>query len=120
MSQKDALKHIPREGFVKLTRDPAPSIDGSQRAALIRKGNELFNAGNIDAAKRIFLTARYGDGLTRIGDIYLDREEPLEALRMYWLAPAPDKVEKLIEKITLVVQSWMTEEEGTDEKRRTT
>jgi hypothetical protein len=108
---------MPREGFIKLTRGVMPDLAGPQRIALIRKGNELFNAGKIEAAKRVFLTAKYGDGLGRVGDYCLEHGDPLEALRMYWLAPAPDKVAKLIERISSVVQSWMNEGEGVDEKR---
>lgn len=119
MIPDDALKHIPREGFIKLTRDSAPAITAEQRTALIRKGNELFNNGQVEQAKRVFLTARYGDGLARVGDYYFGRDEHLEALRMYWLAPAPDKVERLIEKMTSVVQKWMREGEGSNEKRGT-
>ena len=109
MSYEEALKHIPLEGFIKLTK-PEVTVTGSDRTALIRKGNELFNAGAIEQAKRVFITALYGDGLNRVGDYYLDQENHLEALRMYWLAPSPDKVEKLIEKITSVVQEWVSEE----------
>ncbi len=119
MTSNDAMKHIPREGFVKLSGDAVPTMSGEQRAALIRKGNELFNGGRIEQAKRVFLTVRYGDGLSRLGDYYFEHDEHLEALRMYWIAPAPDKVEKLIEKMASVVQKWLTEEEGSNEKRGT-
>ena len=119
MNRDNILQHIPREGFLKLSREPSIELSGSDRTALIRKGNELYNAGEIEKAKRVFLTAKYGDGLGRVGDYYYEHDKPLEALQMYWIAPAPDKVEKLIEKITLVVQSWLGDEEGSDEKRGT-
>ena len=118
MKHDEALSKIPAEGFIKLYRDSAPQISSSQRTALVRKGNELFNAGRIEQAKRVFITARYGDGLSRVGDVYFEQNRTLDALRMYWLAPAPDKVEKLIEKISSVVQTWMAEEEGTYEEGR--
>ena len=118
MNREEILQRIPREGFLKLPRDSSSTLSGSQRTALIRKGNALYNAGYIEKAKRVFITARYGDGLGRVGDYYIDHDEPLEALRMYWMAPAPDRVEKMIEKIALVIQSWIGgEEEGRDEKR---
>ena len=100
------MEDIPKEGFIKLTA-PDAVVSGSDRAALIRKGNALFNAGNIEQAKKIYVTTRYGDGLSRVGDHYLDNDKPLEALQMYWIAPAPDKVEKLVEKFAHVVQSWI-------------
>ena len=115
MIERDALKNIPQEGFIKFGYTDSPPLSPSQRTALVRRGNALFNAGEIEKAKRVFLTTRYGDGLGRVGDYYFEHNQPLEALRMYWLAPAPDKVEILIEKVTSVVHSWLQEEEGTDE-----
>lgn len=109
MGIEESLKHIPREGLLKISRSKA-SIDATQRVALIRKGNELFNAGRIDQAKRIFITTGYGDGLTRIGDYYYNEDEPLEALRMYWLAPSPRKIENMMERIAAVVQKWLGED----------
>ena len=101
------LKNMPREGFIKFGKDPSPPLTSTQRTTLIRKGNELFNSGRIEEAKRIFLTAQYGDGLGRVGDYYFERQQPLEALKMYRLAPAPDKAEKLVERMSLVVRSWL-------------
>ncbi len=112
MSSYKALEKMPREGFLKVLRDERVELSNQQRTALIRKGNELFNAGEIEKAKRVFLTAGYGDGLSRIGDHYYKEDRPLEALRMYWLAPAPDKRERLVEKLSSIVQTWLVEDEG--------
>ncbi len=118
MSVEESLKHIPKEGLLKITRSRQAPIDGPQRVALIRKGNEFFNAGKINQAKRIFITTGYGDGLTRIGDYHYSKEEPLEALRMYWLAPSPKKIEYLMERITAIVQKWLSEEgKGKNEQK---
>lgn len=92
-------------GFIKTTDRPA--LDGSQRAALIRKGNELYNSGQIDAAKRVFLTTRYTDGLRRLGDYYYEKNDILEAFRMYWLAPDQRKVDYLVERMAGVVREWL-------------
>lgn len=100
-------------GFLKTGDQPA--LDSSQRVALIRKGNELFNAGKYDQAKRVFLTTRYTDGLIRLGDYYYNQKQTLEAFRMYWLAPDRGKSEHMIERMALVVRGWLTqdrEEEG--------
>jgi len=110
------LKGIPREGFLKISLDRQVQFSSAERTALIRKGNELFNAGQIEAAKKIFITTRYGDGITRIGDYYQEKRNPLEALRMYWIAPAPQKRERLLEKAAEVVRSWMTEGLGKNER----
>lgn len=96
-------------GFVKTASPSGPSLSAQQRTILIRKGNELFNAGNIEQAKRIFVTAHYTDGIIRIGDYHMKHSDPLEALRMYRLAPERAKSEYLIERMAGVVRSWLKE-----------
>ena len=54
------------EGFIKVTDSPVTGILPEQKVALNRKGNELFNSGKIEQAKRIFITTGYSDGLTRV------------------------------------------------------
>jgi hypothetical protein len=96
-------------GFIK-TRSPAPpELSGEQRSALVRRGNELFNRGAVEDAKRIFVTVGYTDGLIRLGDHYMKRNEPLEAFRMYWLAPDKQKADYLIERMAGVVRNWLKE-----------
>jgi hypothetical protein len=95
------------QGFLKTT---APGrLSGEQRSALIRKGNMLFNEGDIAQARRIFITAHYTDGLIRVGDYYMKRNEPLEAFRMYWLAPERRKCDAMIEQMAGVIRSWLEE-----------
>jgi hypothetical protein len=109
MSAQDILKKLPPGGFLKTTRETNARISKEQRAALIRRGNELFNKGDLDLAQRIFITTKYSDGLIRIGDRLADGGKPLEALRVYWLAPAPEKVAVLIERIAKVMKQWLAE-----------
>ena len=96
--------------FIKTTAKP--SIDGSQKAVLNRKGNMLFNSGDIEGAKRIFLTTGYSDGLVRVGDYYNSKGKPLDALRMYWLAPDRKKAEPIIITLSAVIQNLLHEEGG--------
>jgi len=110
MSAEDILKRLPPSGFVKVCGDKRESLPQDKRAALIRKGNELFNAGKYDLAKRIFLTTRYTDGLIRLGDMYFKRKKPLHALQAYWLAPSPAKAEAMIERMAAVVSKWLMQE----------
>ncbi|MFW5783670.1 MAG: hypothetical protein ACOCY8_04045 [Spirochaetota bacterium] len=98
-------------GFVKTSRTAGPRLSAGQRTALVRKGNELFNAGQIEQAKRIFLTAHYTDGLVRIGDYYMKKNRPLDAFRMYWIAPDSHKSEHLIERMAGVIRGWLRESE---------
>jgi hypothetical protein len=95
--------------FVKTTENP--SMDGSQKAALNRKGNMLYNAGDIEAARRIFLTTGYSDGLSRIGDYYRSQGRSVDALRMYWIAPDRTKSGPIIMRISALLQDLIHEEE---------
>ena len=113
MNSKDVLKNIPSSGFIKVGSQRKKNLTSSQRIALIRKGNELYNSGEYEKAKRVFLTTGYSDGLIRLGDLYLKNKKPYEALRMYWIAPAQEKKDKLIEKMSSVISRWINEERET-------
>jgi hypothetical protein len=115
MSADDILKRLPASGFLKVGGGADGRISQEKRAALIRKGNELFNKGSYDLAKRIFLTTHYTDGLIRLGDMYFKRKKPLHALQAYWLAPSPAKAEALIERMAGVLSKWLMEEKDSTE-----
>ena len=44
------------EGFIKVTDNPVSSLNSEQKVILNRKGNILFNQGDIESARRIFTT----------------------------------------------------------------
>jgi hypothetical protein len=88
--------------FVKTTV-PSP-VEGSEKAALNRKGNMLFNSGDIEGARRIFMTTGYSDGLSRVGDYYKSQNRLIEALRMYWIAPDRTKCEPLIMELSGIIK----------------
>ena len=100
---------IPREGFIKVTRPEAPLISSQQRVQLVRKGNELFSMGEYEQAKKIFVATAYSDGMIRLGDVYMKQGDPLSALQMYKMAPAPDKVRPIVEKMAKVIKKWLKE-----------
>ena len=103
-----------RDGFLKVS--VPPSIDGSQKAALNRKGNVLFNSGDIEGARRIFMTTGYSDGLSRVGDYYKSHDRLLDALQMYWIAPDRAKYEPMIMQLAGIVQNIIKDKEDqTDE-----
>jgi hypothetical protein len=102
------LKHIPKEGFLKLTQDK-PALPEEKRIALIRKGNDFFNSGRFELAKKVFITAGYNDGLIRIGDRYREEQKPLEAFHMYWLAHHTAKTDNMAEKMSWIVRQWLLE-----------
>jgi hypothetical protein len=94
--------------FIKTTAKP--EIDGTQKAALNRKGNILYNSGDIEGARRVFLTTGYSDGLVRVGDYYNSKGRPLEALRMYWIAPDRKKADPIIAQLSNVIQNLIHDE----------
>ena len=95
--------------FIKTTVQP--SMDSAQKAALNRKGNVLYNSGEIEEARRIFLTTGYSDGLSRIGDYYKSQNRFVEALHMYWIAPDRTKAEPLIMLLAATIQGLVSAEE---------
>ena len=101
-----AVQGLPKDGFIKVTRGQ-PGLGGAQKAALVRKGNQLFNQGQYDLAKRIFMTTGYSDGLIRLGDHYIDKKMPLEAFRMFWLARYRKKTDSMVETMTEIVKDWL-------------
>ena len=103
------LKTMPTEGFLKVTRPPAAEVSTEQRVQLIRKGNELFSLGEWDQAKKIFVATRYSDGMIRLGDLYAGQKDYLSAYQMYKMAPAPDRAETMIQKLSAVLKNWLKE-----------
>ena len=99
-----------QNSFIKTTAKPV--IDGTQKAALNRKGNVLYNSGDIEGARRLFLTTGYSDGLSRIGDHYKKEGKILDALRMYWIAPDRNKAELIIAQLSVIIQNMLHDEEN--------
>ena len=110
MNREEILSKLPRDGFLKISQSKTVAMPKDKRVTLIRKGNELFNQKNYDLAKKIFLTTGYTDGLIRLGDYYVEKKMPLEAFRMYWLAPYPKKVNYMLEKVVSIMKMWLAEE----------
>ncbi|MDR0709971.1 MAG: hypothetical protein LBF77_07890 [Spirochaetaceae bacterium] len=110
MNNKKAFEKFSGEAvFIKTTAKPP--IDSVQKAALNRKGNVLFNQGDVEGARRIFLTTGYSDGLVRIGDHYRSKGRPLDALRMYWIAPDKTKAEAIIVELSAIIRNLIQEGE---------
>jgi hypothetical protein len=109
-AREELLKKLPADGFLKISCSQAVDMAAEKKAALIRKGNDLFNRKQYDQAKKIFLTTGYTDGLIRLGNLYLGQDNPLEAFRMYWLAPDRKKVGVMLEKTVGIVKKWLKEE----------
>jgi hypothetical protein len=98
-----------QQGFVKTSA--GTTIDVTQKAALNRRGNILFNSGRIEEARRIFLTTGYSDGISRVGDYYKSQGKVLDALRMYWIAPDRTKAEPIIMQLSEIIRHFIHEEQ---------
>lgn len=84
-----------------------------ERLLLIRKGNELFNGGDIEKAAKIFVATAYKDGLIRVGDYYyFDLKNPLKALQYYMEAQYEKRIREMFERIALVLKKWLSEDEN--------
>jgi hypothetical protein len=105
MDKKILEKFDDKNAFIKVS-EPSP-VDGSDKVALNRKGNQKFNEGDIEGARRIFMTTGYSDGLSRVGDFYKSKDRPLEALRMFWMAHDRRNADPLIEKLAFSLQDMM-------------
>lgn len=97
------------QGFIKVTDSPISSLSSEQKVVLNRKGNELFNNGKVNEASRIFITTGYSDGLTRVGDKFLSKNEPLKALKFYELAKNKRKSLPIIEKLSKTISLILKE-----------
>lgn len=99
------------DGFLKVSATDGQNISSRDRVALIRKGNERFNNNDLAAAKRIFMTVRYADGLIRLGNHYMEAGDPLEAFRMFWLARDSRRIAEMTEQMAGVIRKWLRDDE---------
>ena len=90
--------------FIKVTENALTPLSSEQKVVLNRRGNQLFNEGFINEAQRIFITTGYSDGLTRVGDYYAEKNNTLEALRMYCLAKNKRKSEPIIDSLVRLIK----------------
>jgi hypothetical protein len=75
---KNLFERFPSEGLLKTADRPHSGVEPSQKAQLNRRGNELFNQGDIETARRIYQTTGYSDGLIRVGERYQADRKPVE------------------------------------------
>ena len=108
--EKRVFDRFAAEGLIKTADLPRKGLPGDDRVRLNRRGNEFFNKGDIETARRIFQTTGYSDGLIRVGDRYLSARRPVDALKMYWLARDGSRTEPLIEKAVAAIRKLLEEE----------
>lgn len=103
-------EHQIPEGFIKVTDMPVENLTSEQKVILNRKANVMFNNGNIEDARRIYITTGYSDGLTRVGNYYMEKKEQLKALKVYTLAKNKRDAEPIYETISEVISSLLKNE----------
>jgi hypothetical protein len=108
---KNLFARFPEDGLIKTADLPTPGVETDRKVKLNRRGNELFNEGDVEAARRIFQTTGYSDGLIRVGERYMADNKPIEALKMYRLARDDKRSEALIETAAFVIQNLLREPE---------
>jgi len=113
---KSKFEDFSEQCFIKSSDLPNKAVVGPEKAKLNRKGNELFNGGDIEAARRIFQTTGYSDGLIRVGDRYLEGKRPVDALKMYFLAGDVKKKAELTARAALAIQKLLRQEEEENER----
>ncbi len=90
-------------------------MDDKQRVELIRKGNELFNSGEIEKAAAVFEKAGYRDGLVRVGDYYFfDKRLPLNALKYYRISGSKDMVDQIYDRMVYALAQWIRAGDSTE------
>ena len=98
------------DGFIKVTDQPVRGLTAEQKVILNRKANIMFNKGNIEDARRIYITTGYSDGLTRIGDYYMSKNESLKALKAYYLAHNTRDSEPIYQDISKIISKIMEDD----------
>ena len=110
MIPDEIVKKLPPRGLLKKTLVKPAALTEHQRTALIRKGNEVFNRGDVALAEKIYRTTRYTAGLARIGDWYVRQNRPFEAFDVYRAARCRGKADLLVERMARVLSGWLKEE----------
>lgn len=107
--QENISQKTTPDGFIKVTDNPVKGLTSDQKVILNRKANAMFNNGNVEDARRIFITTGYSDGLTRVGDYYMNKNESLKALKAYFLAHNKRDAEPIYENIAKLISTLISE-----------
>jgi hypothetical protein len=105
--------------MIKKGNDKKKKVDPSTRVKLIRKGNEFFSDGKIEQAEKIFVTVDYKDGLVRLGDHYLAKNDLVKSAEMYFLSENRSKIDAFCKKSALIIEKMLKEDkESKDDKEK--
>lgn len=107
----EQLKNFPEGSLIKTVDEPNKNLSPSEKVQLNRRGNTLFNTGELETARRIFQTTGYSDGLNRIGETYLSQRKPVDALKMFKLAHDEGRSNELIAKAAQAIRKMLEDKE---------
>jgi len=83
-------------------------MDKEEKVALVRKGNECFNKGDITEAIKFFVKAGYRDGIMRVADhYYYDNKRPLVALKFYRMINRQDRIDEINARMMFALGKWL-------------
>ncbi len=86
-------------------------MTNQDRMFLIRKGNELFNDGKIETAKKYFIKANYQDGMLRVANYYFyEKKLPLNALPLYMKCGAKEKVSEIYQRMAFALGTMLSKD----------
>jgi len=105
------FEKFPEDGLIKTVDEPNKELSSGQKAQLNRRGNALFNQGDIETARRIFQTTGYSDGLMRVGEAYMRSGQPVDALKMFKLSHDQVRSTELVEKAAFAIRKMLDEKE---------
>jgi hypothetical protein len=110
MGFTDIFKDLEDEAVFVKTTVKTP-VEPSTKAVLNRKGNVLFNDGDIEGARRIFVTTGYSDGLSRVGDAYKSKGRLVDALQMYYSAHNEKKIAEVSMELAIMIKGLIREDD---------
>ena len=105
------FQNFPDGGLIKTVDEPNGDLSSEQKAQLNRRGNAIFNTGDIETARRIFQTTGYSDGLMRVGESYMRAGQPVDALKMFKLSHDQLRSAELVERAAQAIRKMLTEKE---------
>ncbi|MBN2873796.1 MAG: hypothetical protein JXM71_01775 [Spirochaetales bacterium] len=108
---QDIIKSFPEGGLIKTVDEPNKELTAAQKAQLNRRGNSIFNDGDVESARRIFQATGYSDGLCRVGESYLENGRPVDALKMFKLSHDHARSAELIERAAFAIRKMLDEKE---------
>ena len=94
-------------------------VDEEDRVKLIRRGNELFNQGDIVNSLKIFLATDYKDGIIRVADyFYFDKKDLIKGIKLYKKAGFQKRVDEFAEKAAQIIHLLLEEDKQIQEVQK--